>query len=164
MRSKITNLVKTRNARLALAVLLSATLALPAHAAEIWKVNFAKSKFSSGSNTLVLERDSGRTTAQGIDAKGTAAGSSFLVISNGKLYMATDEGASNVDSSTGVRKVNYSLWSHMKLVQIGGNVQSADHCGFRCQGGLPENHMTLTFTANGIDPSGQMRDVLAVNK
>ena len=51
---KFTNRFETRHAGLALAVLLSAALSLPANAAEIWKVNFAKSTFSSGSNTLVL--------------------------------------------------------------------------------------------------------------
>ena len=42
---------ETRYAAIALAGLFSAVLSLSAHAAEVWKVNFEKSKFSSGSNT-----------------------------------------------------------------------------------------------------------------
>ena len=85
-----TNRFETRYAGIALTVLLSTALSLSAHAAEIWKVNIAKSTFSSGSNTLVLERDSGKATTQGIDAKGDTPASTFLVISNGKIYLAED--------------------------------------------------------------------------
>ena len=158
------NRFETRHAAIALTVLLSATLSLPSYAAEIWKVNLAKSTFSSGSNTLVLERDSGKATTQGIDAKGNPAAGTFLVISNGNIYLAADESASDATSSTGVRTVDYTGWRDMKLVQIGDKVRSANYCGFACQSGLPERRMTLTFTAKGGDVSKQMSTILVLNK
>src|SRR2546423_15452087 len=96
------NRFETRHAAIALTVLLSATLSLPSYAAEIWKVNLAKSTFGSGSNTLVLERGNGKPT-QGIDAKGDPAANAFLVVANGKIYLAASETASDATSSTGVR-------------------------------------------------------------
>jgi hypothetical protein len=152
---------ETRHAVIALSVLLSTALSLPAHAAEIWKVDLAKSTFSSGSNTLVLERASGKA---GIDAKANPASGTFLVISNGNIYLAADESASDATSSTGVRTVDYTGWKDMKLVQIGEKVRSADYCGFRCQSGLPDSRMTLTFTAKGGDVSKQMSTILVLNK
>ena len=153
---------ETRYAAIALTVLMSAALSLPANAAEIWKVDVAKSTFGSGANRLVLERVSGKATP-GMELKGNPATGTFLVISNGKLYLAANESASDATSSTGVRTVDYTAWKDMKLVQIGDKVRSADHCGFRCQNGLPEGHMTLTFTANG-DVSKQMSTILVLNK
>ena len=146
-----TNRFETRHAGIALTVLLSAALSLPANAAEIWKVDLAKSTFGSGANTLVLERASGKAT-QGMELKGTPAPGTFLVISNGKIYLAADESASDATSSTGVRTVDYTAWKDMKLVQIGDKVRSADYCGFACQSGLPDRRMTLTFTAKGDRP------------
>ena len=158
-----TNRFETRHAVLALTVLLSAALSLPANAAEIWKVDQAKSTFGAGANRLVLERVSGKA-APGMELKGTPATGTFLVISNGKIYLAADESASDATSSTGVRTVDYSAWKDMKLVQIGDHVRSTDnYCGFRCQSGLPERRMTLTFTANG-DISKQMSTILVLNK
>ena len=159
-----TNRFETRHAVLALTVLLSAALSLPANAAEIWKVDQAKSTFGAGANRLVLERVSGKA-APGMELKGTPATGTFLVISNGKIYLAADESASDATSSTGVRTVDYSAWKDMKLVQIGDHVRSTDYyCGFRCQSGLPERRMTLTFTAKGVDPSRQMSNILVLNK
>jgi hypothetical protein len=154
---------ETRRAGIALAVLLSAALSLPAHAAEIWKVDYAKSKFTSGANTLVLERDSGKPTAVVIDAKGTPTGATFLLVSNSKIYLAMDEAGYASFSSNGARPVDYAPWGDMRLVQIGENVRSTGHCGFRCQSGLPDPRMTLTFTAKGVDASGHMSNVVVLN-
>jgi hypothetical protein len=152
----------TRLTGFGLAVLLSTALALPANATEMWKVDFAKSKFSSGVNTLVLERTTAKAAAQDVDPNGAAAGK-FLVISNGRLYVATDESYAAA-STKGVKNIDYNHWIDMKLLQIGDKVRSADHCGFRCQSGLPDSRMVLTFTANGIDPSSRMGNVLVLNK
>ena len=94
-----THRFETRYAGIALSVLLSTALSLPAHAAEIWKVDLAKSTFSSGANRLVLERVSGKATP-GMELKGTPATGTFLVISDGKIYLAADESASDATSST----------------------------------------------------------------
>ena len=51
----------------------------------------------------------------------------------------------------------------MHLVLIGENVQTTDLCGFRCQGGLPETHRTLTYTPKGVDAMGQMGNVAVLN-
>jgi len=158
-----TNRFETRHAAFALTVLMSAAFSLPANAAEIWKVDLAKSTFSSGSNTLVLERASGKAT-QGIDAKGDPAANAFLVVANGKIYLAAAEAASDATSSTGVRTVDYAGWKDMKLMQIGDKVRSADTCGFACQGGLSDRRMTLTFSAKGGDVSKQMSTILVLNK
>jgi hypothetical protein len=158
-----THRFETRYAGIALSVLMSAALSLPANAAEIWKVDLAKSTFGPASNTLVLERASGKAT-QGMEVKGTPAPGTFLVISNGKIYLAADESASDATSSTGVRTVDYTAWKDMKLVQIGDHVRSTDYCGFRCQSGFPDRRMTLTFTAKGVDPSRQMSNILVLNE
>ena len=157
-----TNRFERRYAGIALTVLLSTALALPSHAAEIWKVNMAKSTFSPASNTLVLERASGKAT-QGIDAKGNPPASTFLVVSDGKVYLAENDATSET-SGNGIRTVDYTSWRDMKLVQIGDHVRSRDYCGFSCQSGLPDRRMTLTFTAKGIDPSKQMSNVLVLNQ
>src|SRR5258708_3307264 len=94
------NRFKTRYAGIALTVLLSAPLSFPAHAAEIWKVNLAKSTFSSGSNSLVLERTSGKGSIQDIDAKENPTARTFLVISNGKIFLAADDATYATSSGT----------------------------------------------------------------
>src|SRR6266581_187163 len=87
-----TNRFDTRHAVLALTVLMSAAFSLPANAAEIWKINMAKSTFSAGANTLVLERASGKATHD-IEVKDNSGVGTFLVISNGNIYLAADEAA-----------------------------------------------------------------------
>lgn len=144
---------ETRHCGIALAVLLSTVLSLPAGAAEVWKVNIAKSKFGPSSNTLVLERDKANTANPGA--------SKLLVISNQKIYLAMDEAAYNA-SSPGIRAVSYSNWRGMKLVQIGDHVRSTDICGFHCQSGVPDPRMTLTFVTKGVDASKDMDTVLAL--
>ena len=152
---------ETRYAAIALAGLFSAALSLSAHAAEVWKVNFEKSKFSSGSNTLVLDRDNGKATTQGVDEKGNATASTLLIVSHGRIYLAMDEATYNA-THNGVMTVDYPSMPGMKLVQIGDNVRSNDYCGFRCQTGLSENHMTLTFKA--VEGRGQqINDMLAAD-
>ncbi len=152
---------EARYAGMALSALLVAALSLPAHAAEIWKIDLAKSQFGPGSNTLVLERDSAKATNPGIDAKGNP--STFLVISNGKVYLATDPSVSDATSGNVVKTVDYTRWSDMKIVQIGDKVRSTNYCGFACQAGLPDKRMTLTFTAKGMDVSKQMGNILVLN-
>jgi hypothetical protein len=151
---------EARYAGMALSVLLTAALSFPAHAAEIWQINHARSQFGPGSNTLVLERADGKATNQATDATGNPG--TFLVISNGNLYLATDE---TPDPSAGpaIKKVDYTRWNGMKLVQIGEKVRSADHCGFRCQMGLADPNMTVTFHAKVADPSAQMANALVLN-
>jgi hypothetical protein len=142
---------------IALSLLLSSALSLPAHAMENWKVNMAKSHFSSGVNTLVLERDTGSP-----NAPGKAAGGSFVVISGDKVYVAKDESA--FDAASGKFKtVDYNRWRDMKIVQIGEKVRTNDYCSFHCQAGHPEPHRTLTFIAVGGDPSPRMRDIVVLN-
>jgi hypothetical protein len=160
MWSKFTH-QETRYAGMALSVLLTAALSFPAHAAEIWRINHAKSQFGPDANTLVLERASAKAPSQGTDA--TADQGTFLVISNGNVYMATDETAYDPSAGTGVKKVDYARWNDMKLVQIGEKVRSTEHCAFACQSGLPDKRMTLTFHAKGGDPSAQMGNILVLN-
>jgi hypothetical protein len=142
---------------IALTLLLSSALSLPAHAMEKWKIDLAKSHFSSGSNTLVLERDTGSPAAPG-----KAAGGSFVVISGDKVYIARGETA--FDAASGkIKTVDYNRWKDMKIVQIGEKVRTNDYCSFHCQAGHLESRRTLTFTAVGGDPSPQMRDVVVLN-
>ncbi len=152
---------ETRFAGMALSVLLTAALSFPAHAAEIWQINHAKSQFGPGANTLVLERASGKAMNQATDATGNPG--TFLVISNGNVYLATDETAYDPSAGGGFKKVDYTRWSDMKLVQIGEKVRSTEYCGFACQSGLPDKRMTLTFHAKGADPSAQMGNILVLN-
>ena len=50
-----------------------------------------------------------------------------------------------------------------KAVLIGTKVRSIAHCGFACQHGLPERHLTLTFKAvNGGEQ--QINDMLAADR
>ena len=119
--------------------------------AGLWKVNPAKSNFSSGSATLTIERVGDANPATG----------SFIVISNGSVYRVT--GATAYDGK-GVQQVDYPrLAREGKAVLIGTNARSADLCGFRCQGGLPEPRMTVTFKA--VNGAGQqVNDMLAEQK
>ena len=163
MTCKFTTRFETRYAAIALAALFSAALSLSAQAAEVWKVNFEKSKFSSDSNTLVLDRANGKATTQGVDEKGNPTASTLLIVSHGRIYLAMDEATYNA-THNGVRTVDYPSMPGMKLVQIGENVRSKDYCGFRCQSGLPDTRMTVTFTAKGVDPRGDMSTILAFEK
>ena len=165
---KFTNRRVTLSAGVVLSVLLGAALSLPAHAAEIWTVNVAKPKFGTSASTLVLERNNGRSAASAADAKGNPSASTFLIISSGKLYLATDD-ADAASSGNGVKTVDYSRWRGMKFVQIGDRVRSADSCGFSCQSGLNQSaviasHMTLTFTGKNVDAGRQMSTTLVFDR
>ena len=116
--------------------------------AGIWNVDAAKSKFSSGFATLSVQRAGSVNPATG----------SFLVISKGNVYLVTRAAAND---TKGVKPVDYTNMSVGKGVLIGTNAQSADHCGLRCQAGLPDNRrMALSFKA--LDTAGkQINDMLA---
>ncbi len=118
--------------------------------AGIWKVDPANSSFSSGSATLTIGR---------VEAVNPAAGS-FIVVSNGSVYLVTSATASD---SKGVKPVDYAgMMRDGKAVLIGKNARSMDYCGFRCQSGLPESRMTLTFKA--VEGRGQqINDMLAAD-
>ena len=148
----------SRFAAVALGTTLLASTSMPLYAAELWKVDSARSHFGMGSNTLVLERVTGNPTHPSTDA--TSAAGTFLVISGGNVYLAEQE-AADAAPRNGVRTVDYTRWRDMKIMQIGANVRSADTCGFRCQAGLTDNRMTLRFTANGVDASKYMGNVFA---
>ena len=136
------------------ALILAATLpqvgfAAPSDAG-IWTVKPAQSKVTSGSVTLTIER---------VEAVNPAAGS-FIVVSNGSVYLVTSATASD---SKGVKPVDYAgMMRDGKAVLIGKNARSMDYCGFRCQSGLPESRMTLTFKA--VEGRGQqINDMLAAD-
>ena len=71
-------------------------------------------------------------------------------------------GAAASDSK-GVKLVDYAgMVRDGKAVLIGTNARSTDHCGFRCQTGLPDPRLTLTFTA--VNAAGQqINDMLALD-
>jgi hypothetical protein len=163
MRSETANRSQTRNAAIGLSVLLSLALSTAAHASEVWRINLAKSQFGPTSNTLVLDRYDGKRNTQATESNGNAAANTFLVISNAKVYLATDESVQNASSGDGIKRIDYNRWRDMKMVQIGENVRSTDYCGFSCQGGLKDNRMTLTFKTKGIDVSKQMNNLVVLN-
>ncbi len=115
----------------------------------VWKVDPAKSKFNSGFATITIERSGGVNPAAG----------SFILISKGSVYLMTGAAASDIK---GVKQVDYTgMMRDGKAVLIGTNARSADYCGFRCQSGLPDNRVTLTFKAvEGKGP--QINDMLAL--
>ena len=160
-----TNRFETRYAGIALTVLLSTALSLPAHAAEIWKVNLAKSTFSSGSNTLVLERASGKASTQGIDAKGKPDREHV------PRHIQWE------DLPGGGRRHLRHIFRHGRqdgrLHRLERHETRADRRQGAIRGllrvspvkrGLPDRRMTLTFTAKGVDPSRQMSTILVLNK
>lgn len=157
--NKFSNHSLSRYAVVSLIALLSTAFSMPLQAAEMWKVNLAKSSFNAHSNTVVLERVN-KAANQSIDAKADAGAGTFLVVSDGKIYLAADPSA---DFSNGLTTVDYTRWRDMKLVQIGDNVRSVDHCGFRCQFGIADNRLTLTFASRGLDASKYMEKVIVLN-
>ncbi len=104
----------TAVAALSLTAHSQAGLAASASDAGIWTVNLAKSEFGPGTNKLVIEA-AGRDTKQN-----GARGGTFLVVSNGRVYLATDE-ATAATSAGGSTPVDYRTWRGMKLVEIGNN-------------------------------------------
>jgi hypothetical protein len=66
-----------------------------------------------------------------------------------------------VFASNAAKKIDYSDWRGMKLVQVGENAQSIDPCQ-SCQLGLAEHRLTLRFkSVNGGMP--KMNDVVVFN-
>jgi hypothetical protein len=114
----------------------------------IWKVDAAKSSFNSGAATLSIERVSGPASGTG----------SFIVVSEENVYLVT--GATAYDSR-GARQVDYArMATQGTAVLIGKNARSRDVCSFRCQGGLPERKISLSFQpVNGADQ--HLTDMLA---
>jgi hypothetical protein len=113
-----------------------------------WKVDAAKSSFGSGSATLSLERVADATPGAG----------GFIVVSKGNVYLVTGAIASD---SRGLQQADYTrMATQGKAVLIGRNARSRDVCGFRCQGGLPEPKISLSFRpVSGADQ--HLNDMLA---
>jgi hypothetical protein len=144
-------LISALTALALVAALPQAGLAAPTSDDGIWRVDAAKSNFSSGSATLTLDR---------AESVNPAAGS-FIVISKGSVYRVM--GATAKDGKV-VQPVDYARMTREgTAVLIGTNARSADHCRFRCQGGLPDPRMTVTFRA--VSGAGQqINDMLAEGK
>ena len=136
---------------------LFASASLPAQAAELWRVNPAKSHVGTGSTTLVLERVTG--DAAHADANGASGTGAFIVISRGNVYVAESGGVAGKASP--LRAVDYPRWRDMKFVQIGANAHSTDVCSFHCQAGLADDRMTIEFKSNGADMAKYMRNMVA---
>jgi hypothetical protein len=123
-----------------------------------WKIDPAKSHFGTDRNLMAIER-TGSTPA----ADANRATDTFVVVSAGKVYLATSSEAFDRITANGVKRVDYSRWKDMKLIQVGENAQVIDHCGFRCQSGSPEDHLTLSFkSVNGGMP--EMGSIVVFNK
>jgi hypothetical protein len=101
--------------------------------AQIWKVDPANSKISSGSAALSMERASGGNQTPG----------GLVVISKGNVYLVTNAAAL---SSSGLKVVDSAHMKAGKAVLIGTNVRSTDYCALRCQW-APPTRITVTFTA-----------------
>jgi hypothetical protein len=116
----------------------------------LWKVNTALSKFHSRSSSLVIER---ATATDG-------TGGSFVVISNGKAYLATPAADA---SSGGVKAAQYGAWKGMKLTQIGIGVRAINKCAPVCQFGQVSDRLTVTF--RNVGAGGQpMGNLLALDR
>jgi hypothetical protein len=128
--------IALRRTLMSAALVLTAALpqvALAASSDGTWKVDTSKSSFSSGSATLSIERVSAATPEAG----------GFIVVSKGNVYLVT--GATAYDSRD-IDQVDYArMASQGKAVLIGKSARSTDACGFRCQGGLSESQITLSF-------------------
>jgi hypothetical protein len=141
-------LVSTFGALILAAALPQAGLAAATSDDGLWKINPAKSSFGSGSATLSIERVASANPGAG----------SFIVVAKGSVYLVK---RASVGDSKGLQPADYArMTSEGSATLIGTNAKSADACGFRCQGGLSESRMTLTFRAvEGA--SAQINDMLA---
>lgn len=132
-----------------IAILLALWVPSFAHADEIWTVVAKKSHFGPGLNTLVIKRaggplvyESGKTTS--------GAGSGFLVISGGNVYLAVDE---QMPVSPGAMiKTESAHWPGKKLIQIGLGLFRV-YC-YRCFLYSDDvwAEITLQFLATSVDP------------
>ena len=139
--SRIMSTMATRTVISTLAALVM-TAALPqvgvagTPEAGLWKVHPEKSKMGSDSATLAIERVAGVNPTSG----------RFVVVSKGNVYLVAS--AADAYGDNGVKLVDYaSMMRSGKAVLIGTNARSTGLCGFRCQGGRSEPHITLTFKA-----------------
>lgn len=132
-----------------IALLLVSWLPVSAHADEIWTVVVKKTHFGPGLNTLVLKPRSG-TPAYKSATVSFDAGSRFLVISRGNVYLAVDEQAPLPAGAT--VESQSTRWPHKKLVQIGQGLFRV-YC-YRCFLFSDDvwAETTLQFTATGVDP------------
>jgi hypothetical protein len=114
----------------------------------LWKVNAAKSRLGSGSATLAIERVASANPSAG----------SLIVVAKGSVYLVKRASAGD---SKSLQPAQYAQMTRQgSAVLIGRNAKSADTCGFRCQGGLVESRITLTFRpVEGA--SSQITDMLA---
>ena len=140
---------------LALTALVSASFSPPVNAQTdpligTWKENPAKSKYSPGpaprSNTMHYEAagDGFRDTVTGLDAQGRPTTSVFEMVYDGQFHPT--KGVTGYDASAFTRvddhTVIYVRTLRGRVVGTGIRVMSADG-------------KTLTFTGNGITPTGQ---------
>jgi len=141
-------LVSTLAALILAAALPTAGLAAATSDDGLWKINPVKSSFGSGAATLAIERVASANPGAG----------SFIVVAKGSVYLVK---RASVGDSKGIQPAEYAQMTREgSAALIGTNARSADPCGFRCQGGLPESRMTLTFKA--VEGAGQqINDMLA---
>ena len=143
-------------ATLAITVATSqAGFAKDASTAELWAVNPAHSKLSLGFNTLNVER----TGPGDVNAK-SSPGTSFLVLSDGKVYLVTPAAARDAS----IADAAYSNWNNMALTQIGDHVKATVLCdsGIRCQTGDLPHRMTISFISMG--DMQRANDMIAANR
>ncbi len=140
--------VSTLGALMLAAALPQAALAAATSDDGLWKVNAAKSIVGSGSATLAIERAASANPGAG----------SFIVVAKGSVYLVK---RASVADGKGLQPAQYAqMTKEGSAVLIGTNAKSADTCGFRCQGGLAESRITLTFRpVEGA--SAQINDMLA---
>ena len=157
MTYKFANQFNARAVAVIAGALLSTALAFPTHANEMWNIDYSRSHFGSGLNTLVF---ASYGSGQRAGAAVTSGASSFLVISGSKVYLVTNETLAN---GNGVRKVDYGRWKDMKMVQIGDHARADSYCSLRCQSDGKETITRVTFVSTGGDVSERMNNVVALS-
>ncbi len=151
------NRFKMRPAAVAFGLALMTAMPLSAQADELWTINMAQSRFGSVVKTIVLEHNSGALVAP------NAVPASFLVIDKaGKVYLVTEDSTANAGSGKDVKPVAYNRWRDMNMVQIGDGARVNIPCSFRCQHGLPEKQIAVTFFGKTFDFS-QMDKTVVLN-
>jgi hypothetical protein len=129
------------------ALVLTAVLPQAATAMTAWKVDPAKSRFSSRSVTLTIESVGAASQASG----------SFIVVANGNVYTVTGPTAND----SNVQPADYArLKTPGKAVLIGTKARTTNNCGSNCRFGVVGPSMTLTFQAVS-GAAQQINDMLA---
>lgn len=100
---------------------------------QAWTLDAAQSDIAAGKASIIR-------------AKAGSIAESFLFIANGKVYLGVAQ-----DGKKGLAKAAYSGGNSLRAVQIGDHARMSGSCGFRCQSGLPENRMTVTFRSLAKD-------------